>query len=303
MLCIVVVFGAHSLVDWTWYVPGVACVALICAGWLAGRGPLAAGAGAGAGAGAPGRPAAAGTAQRLLARDRFSLRRERLRDAGPVRLAVAGAVIAGALLAAWTQWQPQRSEDARQRALERVGRDERGALASAKLAVSRDPLSPLALFTLADVEQAVGEPAQAHATLQRAVREQPSNPQTWLALARYDLAREPRAALRELQAAIYLDPESIAPELLAPERRDREAIEIYNDYVQALRASGAAPATTGGAAPATPGGAAPAGTTTRGNAPASTGAAARARAAAGARARHRRAALRRARSGSPPATR
>ena len=40
MLCLVVVFGVHSLVDWTWYVPGDACVALLCAGWLAGRGPL-----------------------------------------------------------------------------------------------------------------------------------------------------------------------------------------------------------------------------------------------------------------------
>ena len=42
MLCLVVVFGVHSLVDWTWYVPGDACVALLCAGWLAGRGPLSA---------------------------------------------------------------------------------------------------------------------------------------------------------------------------------------------------------------------------------------------------------------------
>ncbi len=40
MLCLVVVFGAHSFVDWTWYVPGDACIALVCAGWLAGRGPL-----------------------------------------------------------------------------------------------------------------------------------------------------------------------------------------------------------------------------------------------------------------------
>ena len=40
MLCLVVVFGVHSLVDWTWYVPGDAFVALLCAGWLAGRGPL-----------------------------------------------------------------------------------------------------------------------------------------------------------------------------------------------------------------------------------------------------------------------
>ncbi|MGH2832565.1 MAG: O-antigen ligase family protein, partial [Solirubrobacteraceae bacterium] len=40
MLAIVVVFGVHSFVDWTWYVPGDACVALLCAGWLAGRGAL-----------------------------------------------------------------------------------------------------------------------------------------------------------------------------------------------------------------------------------------------------------------------
>ena len=40
MLCLVVVFGVHSTVDWTWFVPGDACVALVCAGWLAGRGPL-----------------------------------------------------------------------------------------------------------------------------------------------------------------------------------------------------------------------------------------------------------------------
>ena len=42
MLTLVVVFGAHSLIDWTWYVPGNACAALVCAGWLAGRGPLSA---------------------------------------------------------------------------------------------------------------------------------------------------------------------------------------------------------------------------------------------------------------------
>ena len=40
MLCLVVVFGVHSTIDWTWFVPGDACVALLCAGWLAGRGPL-----------------------------------------------------------------------------------------------------------------------------------------------------------------------------------------------------------------------------------------------------------------------
>lgn len=35
-----VAFGVHSAVDWTWFIPGVAVTGLICAGWVAGRGPL-----------------------------------------------------------------------------------------------------------------------------------------------------------------------------------------------------------------------------------------------------------------------
>ena len=74
------------------------------------------------------------------------------------------------------------------------------------------------------------------------MREQPSNPQTWLALGRYDLSADPSAAVKDLQAAIYLNPESIAPELLTREYNDPEAVEIYNDYIQALRASARAAA-------------------------------------------------------------
>ena len=37
---VVLVFGVHSFVDWTWYVPGTAVIALVAAGWVAGRGPL-----------------------------------------------------------------------------------------------------------------------------------------------------------------------------------------------------------------------------------------------------------------------
>jgi hypothetical protein len=233
MLCVVVVFGVHSLVDWTWYVPGDACVALICAGWLAGRGELAApAAGAAAVAGAP----VAATPPPPSTR-----RRPRsFAEIGGVRIGLAAAAATAALLAAWSQWQPQRSEDARQQALEQLAASPPAAIASAKLAVARDPLSAQALFTLAEVEQVAAQPALARDTLQRAVRDQPSNPQTWLALGRYDLTGgRPRAALKELQAAIYLDPESIDPELLTPARRDPEAISIYNAYVGALRATAA----------------------------------------------------------------
>jgi O-antigen ligase len=212
MLCVVVVFGAHSLVDWTWYVPGDAFVALLCAGWLAGRGPLRAESG---GARGP----------------------RSLREIDPMRMGVAACAVIAALLAAWSQWQPQRSVDASQEALNLLAGNPRGALAKAQTGVARDPLSAQALFTLATIQRDTGEPALARATLQRAVRLQPSNPQTWLTLGRYDLADEPAVALKELQAAIYLNPESIAPEAIAPPNPNPEAVEIYNDYVQALRAS------------------------------------------------------------------
>jgi hypothetical protein len=235
MLCVVVVFGMHSLIDWTWYVPGDACAALLCAGWLVGRGPLAPlPAGAAATAGAEGAdPAPAPSAHR---------RPRSLGELGHVRAAVAGAAIAAALLAAWSQWQPLRSEEAVNSADALLARDPAGARAAADDAVAHDPLSPLALFTLAEIQRLTGHQALARATLQRAVREQPSNPKTWVALGSYDVAGDPRAAVGELQAAIYLNPESIAPELLTAEHREPEAIAIYNAYVQALGAVATAPA-------------------------------------------------------------
>ncbi len=110
--------------------------------------------------------------------------------------------------------------------------------------MARDPVSVQALFALATVQQATGNPDLARATLQHAVRMQPSNPETWLRLGQYDLASVraqnagegvPQAAVHELGAAIYLNPESIAPEAIAA--GNPEAISIQNDYVEALRAS------------------------------------------------------------------
>jgi cytochrome c-type biogenesis protein CcmH/NrfG len=82
----------------------------------------------------------------------------------------------------------------------------------------------------------MGQASLAKATLERAVRLQPSNPQTWVALGEYDLTSNPEAALADLHAAIYLNPESIAPELIAD--GNPEAVTIQNDYVEALRATG-----------------------------------------------------------------
>ncbi len=262
MVCVVVVFGMHSLIDWTWYVPANAVAALLCAGWLAGRGPLLPAAAAGEGTvaaataehaaatgsdatGAARGPSGNGTApgpgdsngtETTDAPGSPPDLRERLLGTRPgsTRIALAAAAIAAALLVAWVQWQPQRSEDAREAALGQLSGNLAAARADAESATSRDPLSVEALNALADVQGAAGESAKARATLQRAVRLQPSNPETWLALGRYDLTSDPQAALGELRASIYLDPQSISPEALAAGRP--EAIQTYNDYVQALRA-------------------------------------------------------------------
>src|SRR5207253_4918881 len=111
MLVLVAVFGVHSLVDWTWYVPGDACVALLCAGWLAGRGELR-------------DPTGEGRADVSASRElRFSLPRVGLVRADARSSAIAAVVVLGALLAAWAQWQPQRSVDASQHALALLARD------------------------------------------------------------------------------------------------------------------------------------------------------------------------------------
>ena len=288
LFCLVVVFGIHSFADWTWYVPGDACVALLCAGWLAGRGPLTPALPGAHPGEAPGEEVARRRGRRTLwgtggpaplgwqrsssaaavarlrglafgrADARARLRatssalagawRESL-QARPRALSLAGVALAAALLAAWAEWQPQRSEDARQSALALLARDPRSALARAQSAVDRDPLSAQALFALARAQQLSGRQDLATKTLQRAVRLQPSNPETWLALGEDELARAPRSALGPLSAAIYLNPESIAPALIA--RGDPEAIAIQNEYVQALRASASAPVKPRGA-PAAP---------------------------------------------------
>jgi hypothetical protein len=225
MLCLVVVFGVHSTVDWTWFVPGDACVALLCAGWLAGRGPLAATAPV---ASAPGDPSAADRPRRL--------RLPYLGELDPLRMGIAVTVVVGALLAAWAQWQPQRSADTSQEALALSAHDLSGARSAARAAVAYDPVSAEALFTLSTIQQRAGQSTLARATLVHAVHLQPSNPQTWQTLGEYDLRTgNPKAALNELRAAVYLNPEAVAP--LSTIEHDPGLLAIQNAYLQAIRAT------------------------------------------------------------------
>ncbi len=184
LLAICVVFGVHSFVDWTWFVPGNAIPAMLCAGWLAGRGPV----------------------------DERVRAREPLRAAVrlPWRTGLAVAAVLVGVLAAWTAWQPQRAVGDSYAALNSAeAKDFPRALAQVRKAQDVNPLSIDTLFDTAAIQLAARQKAAARATLQRAVRREPANPEPWLRLAQFELAQGRRPqALSAVGSALYLDPRS-----------------------------------------------------------------------------------------------
>ncbi len=195
----VVVFGVSSTIDWTWFVPANAAVALLAAGWIAGRGPLAARARDDRGeraheAGAP----------TLV---------ERLRAGARERPRAICAVAAGLLVlaTAWTVYQPQRADTIAQNSLDTLATgDADAAREQAQHARDVNPLSLDPLYALWTIEAAAGRNSQARRALELAVRLQPSNPDPWTRLAQFELntLRRPQVALTAIRPALYLDPRS-----------------------------------------------------------------------------------------------
>jgi hypothetical protein len=190
---VVLVFGVHSFVDWTWFIPGTAVIALVAAGWVAGRGPLS-------------EPAP--DPRMLGARLAQGIRQ-------PSRVALACAALALGLLAGWAAWQPLRSVSSDNDALAALTvapgpQTYAKALALTQKAEDQDPLAIEPLLTRALVESTAKHPARARAALVEAIRLQPSNPLTWEYLSSFviDQEHDPSLALRLLGPALYLDPQS-----------------------------------------------------------------------------------------------
>jgi O-antigen ligase len=187
---VVLVFGVHSFVDWTWYVPGTAVMALVAAGWVVGRGPLS-------------EPAP--DARMLGARLAQGIRQ-------PFRVALACGALALGLLAGWAALQPLRSVNSDNDALALAPgpASYAKAIALTEKAEDQNPLSIDPLLTRALVESTAQHPDRARAALVEAIRRQPSNPQTWEYLSRFAVDQEnnPKLALRLLGPALYLDPKS-----------------------------------------------------------------------------------------------
>jgi tetratricopeptide (TPR) repeat protein len=186
MLTIVLTFGIHSAIDWTWFFPGVAIPALICAGWVAGRGPLD-------------KPIGRTTVSRLV----------------PVS-ATTGAVVAIATIAiatAWIVWQPFRSSDADASAVtELLAGNAGAALTDARTAADTDPVSADALWELSEIYIAAGDLNSARGALVRATSRQPSNPETWQRLGEFDVRyHHPQVAVSELVKSVALDLTAVQP--------------------------------------------------------------------------------------------
>jgi len=201
LVVVVVVFGVHSLVDWTWFVPANAGVALLCAGWVAGRRPLREQREVRLPDPRPVEPLPPHAAR--LARVRRSL--------PPLRGVAAALVVVLALAAAWTAAQPVRAINAGEAAFERLalGQPE-AAVSIAQIATERNPLAAEPLFELAAIRQGVGDVRGAQRALERAVELQPANPEAWRRLGRLRLSvlNDPQGALQAFRAAYFLDPRS-----------------------------------------------------------------------------------------------
>ena len=200
LVVIALIFGAHSFVDWTWFVPANAGVGLLCAGWVVGRGPLRARL-------APTAPPEPDHAPWTHA-SRIARLRERV---PPLRAAAAAFVLVVGLAAAWTAFQPVRSVNAGDAAFDRIDRGQPEAAADiARIAGDRNPLSVEPLFELAAIEQGRGRNTEAESALAQAVELQPAYAETWRRLGRFRLSvlGDAAGALEAFRAAYYLDPQS-----------------------------------------------------------------------------------------------
>jgi hypothetical protein len=204
---IAIVFGLQSAIDWTWFVPGPAAMALVAAGFLAGRGPASA-----------------------LPEGRSTVDlREPLRNPAPVRLLAAASVLLAALLTAWAIWQPEAAdrETSDALALADTG-DIDGALEKTRDAADTNPLSAEPLLVEAAIATRAGREAEAREALEQAVLKFPGDAETWYRLAAFQLGTldEPGKAAETVRGALYLDPHSPAARQLFLEARASEREEL-----------------------------------------------------------------------------
>lgn len=203
-----VIYGVHSATDWIWFVPGLTAIALVAAGFVAGRGPLT-----------RAEPSA------------DEAREPRLVRLAPARLAVCAAVVLIALSCGWAIWQPVAADRALARSYDLTAAGEPvAALREAADARDLDPHSVEPFYAAATALIAIDHRRQAIVSLRRAAAERPRDPEPWLRIAALQLERRDgaTAALAAAEQALRRDPYSA------------QAIRLYEQTKQLLAESQAA---------------------------------------------------------------
>ncbi len=183
MVTLILAFGQHMLIDWTWYIPGLVVPVVFIAGWVAGRGKLS------------------------QALDLPSLQSG---NDTVLRAFAAVVVVVAAVAAMWSIYLPvyseKRAEDAlRLLNMKKYAQAEQEARKSNKL----DPTSVQPYFLLSKILRGGGDKRGGLTPLIDAVRMQPANAETWNKLGIYQLVvlSNPNEAVEVFSRALFLDPE------------------------------------------------------------------------------------------------
>jgi hypothetical protein len=203
LAAIVVGFGVQSTLDWTWFFAGATVPVLLCAGWLAGRGPLLATEARADSRVASGVASAPGTEGSATDSEHVSGWLDRL-AARPAAAATVVVLIAATIFIGWMQWRPLRS--AQQLTKSESVSNTAQAFPLARSATSSDPLSIAPYPWLCSLNMDVHNGSAARAALVKARNLQPQNPVTWMNLGVFDFHHRLIAqALPEFERAAALD--------------------------------------------------------------------------------------------------
>ena len=193
LLAAVVAYGVHSILDWTWSFPAATLPALVAAGWLVGRGPIA-------------RPQVLEEA--VVARPEVQSGWVSAAGRWLPRVQLA----AFAFLALWSIYQPYRAFKTTQEAYAALGAGNVAeAVRLSNRAVEMDSVSTETYAAKAAALAAGGDISGARTAIEESIAKQPENPDAWTRLLTFDLGPgdDAEGAVGAYRSALYLDPYSI----------------------------------------------------------------------------------------------
>lgn len=192
-------FGIHSAIDWTWFVPGAALFALVCAGWVAGS----------------------PTSHRGIVPAPID-------DGSKLRVARAVAISIVGIAVAFAIYQPVRAQYKIDAGLDKVESNPRAALAYGREAHDLDPTSAEAFFLTSAALNNLNQPNAADQVLTNAATQQPGNPETWLRLAefRLNVLDRPGRAISALVPLLYQSPNNERGNQLLVEAKEARVSEL-----------------------------------------------------------------------------